>query len=122
MSTSNSDPPPQTRRKKRKRRSKKARAVSEFDANGRKRPGFVLGFPNDPDLNELVRAYEAGDFATVRAEAPALAERSDDPQVQDAAWELRNRIEPDPLARYLLVISCLMLLFLIFWTYTGHFH
>lgn len=90
---------------------------SALRADGMNRPEFVLGFPEDPELDRLVAAFEAGNYAKVRAEAERLARTTESPTVRDAALELRRRIEPDPLARYLLVISVLLLVFLTVWAY-----
>ncbi len=86
-------------------------------AQGRERPRFLLAFPKHPDLERLVDAFEAGNYALVRAEAEALAERTESRAVRDAALELRRRIEPDPLAKYLLALTAVLLLSLAYWAY-----
>jgi uncharacterized protein (DUF1501 family) len=88
-----------------------------LDAAGRERPRFLLGFPPHPELQRLARAFEAGNYALVRAEAEALAERAESRAVKDAALELRRRIEPDPLAKYLLALTAALLLSLAYWAY-----
>jgi hypothetical protein len=88
-----------------------------LDAAGRERPRFLLGFPNHPDLARLAAAFEAGNYALVRAEAEALAEQTDNPAVRDAALELRRRIAPDPLAKYLLALTAALLVFLAYFAY-----
>jgi hypothetical protein len=88
-----------------------------LDAAGRERPRFLLGFPPDPELMRLAAAFEAGNYALVRAEAEALAERTESRAVRDAALELRRRIEPDPLAKYLLALTAALLLSLAYWAY-----
>lgn len=88
-----------------------------LDATGRERPRFLLAFPEHPDLARLSAAFEAGNYAAVRAEAEELAERTEDPAVRDAALELRRRIEPDPLAKYLLALTGALLLFLAYFAY-----
>ena len=88
-----------------------------LDASGRERPRFLLGFPKDPDLLRLAAAFEAGNYALVRAEAEALAERAESPAVRDAALELRRRIEPDPLAKYLLALTAALLVSLAYFAY-----
>jgi hypothetical protein len=88
-----------------------------LDAAGRERPRFLLAFPEDPELARLSAAFEAGNYALVRAEAEALAERTESPAVRDAALELRRRIEPDPLAKYLLALTTALLLFLAYFAY-----
>ena len=88
-----------------------------LDANGRERPRFLLAFPEDPALRRLTAAFEAGNYALVRAEAEALAERTENPAVRDAALELRRRIDPDPLAKYLLALTLALLLSLAYFAY-----
>jgi hypothetical protein len=88
-----------------------------LDATGRERPRFLLAFPDDPDLSRLAAAFEAGNYALVRTEAEALAERTESPAVRDAALELRRRIDPDPLAKYLLALTGALLLFLAYFAY-----
>jgi hypothetical protein len=82
------------------------------------RPGFARGFPADPGLDALVVAFEEGDSARVRREAPALAKRTDRADVRRAARELRKRVDPDPIAVYLLVGASLLLAFLAVWYWT----
>ena len=59
--------------------------------------------------------------ATMPLRASRDAENSqttdEDAAVRAAALELRRRIEPDPLAKYLLFISFVLLVFLIVWAY-----
>lgn len=88
-----------------------------LDAMGRERPRFLLEFPQHPELARLVAAFEAGNYALVRAEAEAVAERAESPAVRDAALELRRRIAPDPLAKYLLALTAALLLFLAYFAY-----
>ncbi len=72
-------------------------------------PSFARDFPDDPDLALLVRAFQEGDFAHVRAEAPKLAARSTDAKVKDAAALLVARTEADPLAKGLLALTLALL-------------
>jgi len=51
---------------------------------------FAKGFPDDPELGRLLGAFEAGDYRTVRDDAPKLAERTKDPRVRAAALDLRR--------------------------------
>ncbi|HKY34313.1 MAG TPA: hypothetical protein VJN18_00105 [Polyangiaceae bacterium] len=88
-----------------------------LDAKGRERPRFLLAFPEHPDLARLITAFEAGNYALVREEAEALAERAENPAVRAAALELRSRIEPDPLVKYLLALTAALLLFLAYFAY-----
>jgi hypothetical protein len=81
------------------------------------RLAFLRTFPDDPELNRLIAAFEAGDFATVRTEAPKLAERTESAAVKKAALDLRRRIEPDPMQLYLLGLTLVLLVFLTAWFY-----
>jgi hypothetical protein len=84
-------------------------------------PAFALGFPEDPALAALVAAFEQGDYARVRREAPALVQRTESVAVRKAARELLKRLEPDPIAVYLLAGAGLLLAFLALW-YWAHPH
>jgi len=78
----------------------------------------LLAFPDDPELAALSRAFEEGNFARVRREAPELARRTRDEAVRRAALELRQRIDPDPLLGVLLVFAISLFVFLVCWIYT----
>jgi len=111
------------RRRRRRRRAQAEPASREpLDAQGRERPAFLLSFPSNPELERLIDAFEAGNYALVRSEAPALAEKTDDPDVRDAARELYRRTEPDPLIKYLLAVSIALLVFLVSYVYGSHDH
>jgi hypothetical protein len=92
-------------------------AREPLDAEGMERPAFILDFPEDPELDVLVSAFESGNYKKVRAEADALAGKTSNPKVREAALELRRRIDPDPLVKYLLALSFTLLLFLTVWAY-----
>ena len=93
-----------------------------LDSAGRERPHFLLQFPKEPRLDELVRAFERGDYAAVRLGAPKLMEEATEPAVRLAARELRRRIDPDPLMKYLLWSALALFVFLVFYTYQSHSH
>lgn len=86
-----------------------------------RRPSFARKYPRDPALDGLVASFAAGDYASVREGAPALAEKATDPAVADAARDLRRRLDPDPMALWLLAGTGALLLFMIVWFY-GHNH
>jgi hypothetical protein len=90
-----------------------------LDAEGRERPRFLLEFPPDPELQRLARAFEAGNYHAVREGAPKLAEATEDPIVRAAARELRRRIDPDPLMKYLLWVALGLFVFVVWYTYQG---
>ena len=75
-------------------------------------PAFAARFPRHPDLDRLLQAFEAGNFAYVRREAPRLAKRTDDAKVRAAAQELRRRIDPEPTSMFLWALGVALLLFL----------
>ena len=79
------------------------------------RPSFTRGFPPDAALDALVAAFAAGDYARVRAEAPALAASTDDDDVRRAARALCEGVEADPLAKLLLAFTAALLLVLSAW-------
>lgn len=113
--------PKKKKKKKRKAdRDEPAEPRQELDADGRERPAFVLSFPSHPELDRVVRAFELGNYAYVRAEAPKLLEGTESPRVREAAGELLRRIEPDPLVKVLLAMSVLLLLVITFWAYRTH--
>jgi hypothetical protein len=97
-------------------------ARAPLRADGMERPAFLLDFPEDHALEPLIQAFEAGNYAYVRARAQVVANEATDPAVRDAALELRRRIDPDPLAKYLLAISIGLLFFLVLWTYFASEH
>ena len=88
-----------------------------LNADGMERPAFLLEFPEDPALERLIEAFEAGNYARVREGAELLARTSESAAVRDAALELRRHLEPDPLAKYLLAISVVLLIVLTVWAY-----
>jgi hypothetical protein len=123
---------PIERKKKKKKKKKRAEAKEEakdeekkgpaLGPEGWERPGFVLDFPKDPELDRLVRAFELGNYAFVREHGKKLAESSSDPGVKSAAGELLRRIEPDPLVRILFSMTIALLLFMVFYAYRSHGH
>jgi hypothetical protein len=80
-------------------------------------PHFTSHFPDDPELQALVRAFEDGRYAHVRRYAPELAAKTDDPKIAEAALELRRRLDPDPLARNLLLAAIALLVVLAVWSF-----
>jgi hypothetical protein len=95
-------------------------AERPLNADGRERPAFLLGFPADPELQRLVQAFEAGNYEAVRVGAPKLAAATESPAVRNAARELKRRIEPDPLMKYLLWVALALFVFVVWYTYQNH--
>lgn len=79
-----------------------------------RRPSFSEPFPRTPELDALVDAFARGDYARVRAEAPAL-DKDEDDAVRAAARTLVERTEPDPLAVRLVWITAALLAVLAGW-------
>ena len=78
------------------------------------RPAFAKDYP--PELDELVSAFERGNYASVREGADKLARESGDAKVKAAAVELRSRTEADPMQRVLLAIVAVLLVGLsVYW-------
>ena len=99
-----------------------AKPASELNAQGRERPRFLLEFPQHPELQRLVRAFEAGNYELVRVAAPRLMANTEDPIVRAAARELRQRIDPDPLLKYLLALAVGLFVFVVWYAYQGQAH
>ena len=95
-------------------------AGRSLNADGRERPGFLLEFPDDPELQRLVQAFEAGNYEAVRLGAPKLVETTEDAAVRGAARELRRRIDPDPLMKYLLWVAIALFVFVVWYSYQNH--
>jgi hypothetical protein len=95
----------------RKKRKKKAKAREGV-------PTFAQRFPRDETLDALLVAFERGNYARVREGAQKLAASTKLPAVREAAEELLRRLEPDPLARYLLGAASLLLVFFSIWYFT----
>jgi hypothetical protein len=85
------------------------------DAASDGRSPFAADFPRDPALDALLSAFEAGNFARVREEAPRLVASASDPSIVRAAREILARTRPDPLARWVLVITGALLVALTAW-------
>jgi len=113
--------PPQASAKKRKKKKRKPE-----DAALAQRPGwpeFASWFPQDPAVEELVVAFESGNYARVREGSRRIlsAQPAKPDDVRRAAREMLRRIDPDPIAIYLLAGAALLLVFLSFWYWT-HSH
>ncbi len=114
---------PKTKPKKKKKRAAEPRPIPERparDARGRDRPAFLLNFPADPELESLMEAFEAGNYAKVREQAPRLIERSEAADVKAAAEELLRRIEPDPLVKLLLAVTIGLFFAVVGYVYYSH--
>lgn len=113
-------PRPARPKRKKRRAPDTEREVEAGDEERRPRqiPAFARDFPADPALAALVAAFEQGDYARVRREAPLLVQQTESVAVRKAARELRKRLDPDPVAVYLLAGAGLLLAFLALWYWT----
>ncbi len=83
---------------------------------GERRPAFAAEFPRAPELDDLVRAFEEGDYARVRREGTKLAAVGPDEAVRKAARELVARTGADKLAVLLFGITgALLLVLTVYW-------
>jgi len=97
-----------TRKKKKKRKARVREGV----------PSFAARFPRDEALDALLAAFDRGDYATVRKDGEKLAKSAEDKAVKRAAEELLHRIEPDPLAKFMLLAAALLLVFFAVWYFS----
>ena len=113
-----------TKQKKKKRprptagRDEAAPADGLVVAPPDERPAFARSFPRDPELDRLVEVFEAGNYAEVRVRASALVHATSSDKVRRAARELLRRLDPDPIATYMLLVAIALLGFLSFWYWT----
>jgi hypothetical protein len=114
--------PPRPKKKKRQKKltSPETPEAKQATVGPIDRAPFLDGFPAHPELDRLVSAFETGNYLLIRQEAKGLAQRSDDPAVRAAALELRRRIDPDPMAKYILLASLLLLVALTIIAYATH--
>jgi hypothetical protein len=89
--------------------------------SGPERPRFLLKFPDHPELNRLVRAFELGNYAEVRRAAPALLD-DENQAIRRGARELLKRIDPDPLMKYLLMLAVSLFVLVVWYTYGNRAH
>jgi len=96
----------------RKKRKKKKAKVREGV------PVFAQKYPQDEQLDVLLQSFERGNYAAVREGAQKLLASDAKPAVRQAAEDLLRRLEPDPLARYLLGVATMLLVFFSIWYFT----
>ncbi len=108
--------PPQDRGKQaRGPRRRACRHREHRPKGGSRSPHLHESWPRDESLDGLVAAFVRCDYARVRREAPALARATEDDAVRRAARELRRRLDPDPVAVYMLMAAGALLVFLAGW-------
>ena len=89
--------------------------ATKVGTGDQERPSFAREFPRTQELDALVDAFVRGDYRRVRDEAPKLAASSEEPTVKEAARVLRERIEPDPLAKSILAGAAILLAVMTVW-------
>jgi hypothetical protein len=82
------------------------------------RPSFAAGYPDDPELERLVRLFVRGNHRAVREGVAALLHARPSGAVADAARDLRRRLSPDPIAYVLLGVTLALLVTLSLWART----
>jgi hypothetical protein len=100
-----------------KRRKRRTKAAKRED----RRPPFARGYPRHPDLDALLVAFEAGNFAQVREGLAALQGNEPDDTLASAARDLRRRIEPSPTSVFVWALG-VALLALLYGFYLSHAH
>lgn len=83
------------------------------------RPFFARAYPRSPELEPLIVAFDRGNYALVRTDARALADKTSDVAVKAAAEDLLRRTRPDSLSSALVLIALGLLVYLAI-TYLGH--
>lgn len=81
----------------------------------RGRLSFARNFPQSAELDELLAAFDGGNYARVRELAPPLVSRTGEPEIARAAREVARRVEPDKTILLLLGISIALLAVLAIW-------
>ncbi|WP_394848157.1 hypothetical protein LZC95_11910 [Pendulispora brunnea] len=81
-------------------------------------PSFARSFPRNESLDDLVRAFASGNYRKIHVQAPELASRATDPAVRDAARVLLERLQPDPLAKIILLAAVMLLAVMATWWIT----
>jgi hypothetical protein len=76
------------------------------------RPPFARSYPPHAELDRLLAAFEAGDYASVRDGAPKLAASTKDEELRRAALDLRRRVDPDLVSGALLLVGLALAVFL----------
>jgi hypothetical protein len=89
--------------------------MQQQSRDGDAHPPFARQYPRTPEIDRLLEAFERGDYATVRVDAPKVAAGATDPQVAAAARDLAKRTLPDPMALYLMGLTLALLVFLSAW-------
>jgi hypothetical protein len=77
----------------------------------RSRLAFASNYPRTDTLDELLDAFDAGDFRRVRRDAAEVTRNSDNAAERRAAQDLRRRTDPDPYGIYLLFLAVGLLAF-----------
>jgi hypothetical protein len=77
--------------------------------------------PRSAALEPLIAAFDAGNYALVRKDGARLLKTSDDDAERAAARDLLRRIEPDPIAKWMMGGAGLLLATLAGW-YWMHAH
>ncbi len=102
--------------------SEKPEATADARSQADGYPSFAREFPRDAALDRLVDAFARGDYARVRADAPALAADTDaSDEVRAAASTLLEQLRPDPGAKVLFALAAALLVFLSGW-WIAHAH
>ena len=81
-------------------------------------PPFARHFPEDAALDALLVLFDQGNYAAVREQGLKLAKETEDEAVKRAAKELMSRVDPDPMAKLLVLGAAVLLAILSGWYWT----
>jgi hypothetical protein len=104
--------PPAEPKPKKKKRKKVEDAAAEVAPAARSK---------NEALDALIAAFDAGNYRFVRDRAPGLLKSTEDDEVRAAARDLLRRIDPDPIAKWMMAGAGLLLATLAGW-YWIHAH
>jgi hypothetical protein len=96
---------------------KLGRMAQQQPKGGDGHPQFARQYPRTPDIDRLLRAFENGDYETVRLDAPKVAAAAKDPLEAAAARDLARRTLPDPMALYIMALTLALFVFLSAWVF-----
>lgn len=70
-------------------------------------------------LAAMARAFERGDYCEVRRLGAAVAESAEDEAIRERARAWVDRTRPDPLVRYLLLLTFILLVGVTIFAYSS---
>ncbi len=78
-------------------------------------PAFARSLPESQEVDALLAAFTAGNYAKVRELAARFLAGTADPELRRAILEVRRRTSPDPMSFYLFGLTLALLVFMTSW-------